>query len=167
MAIARPDNHPGTRASTGATSDAGFTLVEVLVVLAILGLAIGMVVINLPKAPPALKAEVELLAARMSAAQDAAIITGQPTGLEFSDSQYVFYEYDGQWLQRGVTGLPDAKKKLELDGSTLKLKPELNKPQIIFDPTGEVTDFALTLNTPRNGYIISLSDSGRVIWDGE
>ena len=69
---------------------AGFTLVELMVVLAILGLAAAAVVLTLPGDRAVLAREADRLAARIAAARDAAIIGSRPVAVVVRPSGYSF-----------------------------------------------------------------------------
>ncbi|MCJ7421074.1 GspH/FimT family protein [Sphingomicrobium astaxanthinifaciens] len=84
-----------TRARRAAA--AGFTLVELMVVLVLLGLAATAVVLTLRPADAA-RAEAVMLAGRIAALRDEAILRGRPTGLSLSPTGFAFEQYRaGQW----------------------------------------------------------------------
>src|SRR3546814_20686015 len=56
----------------------GFTLVELMVVLVILGLASAAVVMTIPDPGGGLRADMQRFAARLSAARDRAIVAARP-----------------------------------------------------------------------------------------
>lgn len=59
-------------------AQSGFTIAEVLIVMALIGLAARAVVLVLPNDSQALRQEVETFAARIKAAQDIAILNNKP-----------------------------------------------------------------------------------------
>lgn len=76
----------------------GFTLVEMMVVLVILGLAASAVVLAMPDAGGSLQSEAERFAARAKAARDAAIIESRAAALDVNAGGYdVSRRADGQW----------------------------------------------------------------------
>lgn len=78
----------------------GFTLVELLVVLAIVGLATSAVILAMPPRTSALMAERDALALRLAALRDEAVVSGRPIGLELRGSGYRFSVLrDGEWVQ--------------------------------------------------------------------
>lgn len=81
-AKADPDRDPGTAA--------GFTLVELMVVLALLGLAAAAVVLTMPEADGGSRAEATRFAARVAALRDRAVIEGRGHGLWVTASGYGF-----------------------------------------------------------------------------
>lgn len=68
----------------------GFSLVELMVVLLILGLAASAVVLTLPRTASGLDGEASRFAARVAALRDRAVVEGQPLRLWVSASGYGF-----------------------------------------------------------------------------
>ena len=77
---------------TDRASEAGLTLVEMLVVLALIGVMAGAVGLSLGPATrgPGAQDEARLLAARMRRASEEALLTGQPVALVWTDREYRF-----------------------------------------------------------------------------
>ena len=76
----------------------GFTLVELMVVLVILGLAATAVVLAVPEQGGSLIAEAERFAARAKAARDAAIVEARPAALTVDAGGYAFARRSGgEW----------------------------------------------------------------------
>ena len=77
---------------------AGFSLIELLVVLVLLALASTAVVLNLP-APDPLREPAQRLAARLQHAQSLAVTGNRPLRLQLDNQGYVFQQREqGQWL---------------------------------------------------------------------
>jgi general secretion pathway protein H len=76
----------------------GFTLVELMVVLVILGLATAAVMLALPEAGGSLAGEADRFAARAKAARDTAILESRPVALQIGRGGYVVARRDvGIW----------------------------------------------------------------------
>ena len=71
-------------------SASGFTLVELMVVLAIMGIAATAVMLAMPEPRGRLRDEGETLAARMVAARDAAVIEARDFALTIDGTGYAF-----------------------------------------------------------------------------
>ncbi|MEO0320928.1 MAG: type II secretion system minor pseudopilin GspH [Pseudomonadota bacterium] len=78
----------------------GFTLVEVLLALMILGLAGAVVILNAPPTGQTAKKEALRFAARLDAASSEAIMTGEVMGLDIYTDGYRFLRFRrGQWVE--------------------------------------------------------------------
>lgn len=99
-----PDNE---RLVKGCTSN-GFTLVELMITLFIIGLIAGAVVMTLPGDETAISEDADRFAARVAAARDEAIIGSRPVAVWIAPSGYGFEQRrDGQWLPMTGSGLDD------------------------------------------------------------
>ena len=67
---------------------AGFTLIELMVVIAIIGLATAAVVLSVPDTGGSVRAEAERFAARAKAARDSAIVESRPVALVLDGAGY-------------------------------------------------------------------------------
>jgi general secretion pathway protein H len=77
----------------------GFSLVEMLVVLFVIGLLAAVVVLSMPGDERILRDEAERFAARTIAARDEAIVGGAPVALVVGPAGYYFQRrVDGAWL---------------------------------------------------------------------
>ena len=82
----------------GRDSAQGFTLVELMIVIVIIGLASAVVVLTLPAANGGARAEAVKYAARAAALRDRAVIEGRTMGLWATASGYGFEKREsGQW----------------------------------------------------------------------
>ncbi|WP_428683058.1 GspH/FimT family pseudopilin [Sphingopyxis sp.] len=76
----------------------GFTLVELMVVLAIMALAATAVVLTIPGEERTVRSEADRLAARLAAARDVAVIEGRSVSVSFAPSGYGFERrIEGGW----------------------------------------------------------------------
>lgn len=89
--VAATDRPPLTR-------EAGFTLVELMVVLALIGLAAAAVILSMPPTGGGAMGQATRFAARVAALRDTAVIDGRPHGLWVTASGYGFERRSGgQW----------------------------------------------------------------------
>ena len=78
---------------------AGFTLVELMVVLAVMGLLAGVAVWRWPAGNGRVRADAIALSSRIAAARDQAILSGRPLALEVDAAGYRFVERGEQGWQ--------------------------------------------------------------------
>lgn len=137
--------------------ESGFTLVEVLVVLAIIGVMAGIAVVGLGSADRSATAEAEArrLAASIQLAADEALIADRPAALSWDGDGYAFLVWDpaaAQW--RGHEGVELAARH-ELAGDIVLASD---------DPAGPVAlgDRAV----PVRFTVTAGSESWRVEYDG-
>ena len=150
--------------------DAGFTLVEVLCVLALLGLTAGLVVLNLPKPAPPLQSEVQQVTTLLNLAVRQSVIDGKSRGFDVSSEQLEILEYDGEWSvehQRAFTDIRGI--ELSVDGQEIDLNSRKRKkekedlpPLIFFDAVGNVTPFSLSLQGRETSFSLGPDAKGRV-----
>lgn len=111
------------------SAEHGFTLVEMMVVLVIIGLASAVVLFALPDPRGTLRQEAERLAARGAAARDSAIVSSRAVRLRIDQAGY-FFE------QRRLDGwetLPDK----PFSAQRWQQGVAISAPATIaFDPTG-------------------------------
>ena len=79
--------------------EAGFTLVELMVVLAVMGLLAGVAVWLWPAGNGRVRADAAALSTRIAAARDQAILSGRPLALEVDNAGYRFVQRGDQGWQ--------------------------------------------------------------------
>lgn len=89
---------PAFAAGRAPKGERGFTLVELMVVLAIMALAATVVVLTIPGEERNVRSEADRLAARLAAARDVAVIEGRSVSVNFAPSGYGFERrVEGVW----------------------------------------------------------------------
>lgn len=157
------------------SSSKGFTLIEILVVMVLLGLLSGVAVFTLGsgKLQRELEVEAQRLHTLLRMASEEAILSNTEIGFSIDDEHYEFLEYDDEkqtWTNSSVSvlkarDLPEwLAPEFEREGSPKILgKDDSNtnkskKPDMMLLSSGEVTPFSITLRVKKNedgGFIIS------------
>lgn len=142
----------------------GFSLLELLVVVAIIGIFIGVAVLSVEITGEDRESEQETfrLKTLIDLLREEALLQGTDYGMHFSDGSYNFYYYDYErrsWLLPPADGvlvqrsLPDAlEMSVIVDDRDLILEepPDLENgetaiPQVMILSSGEMTPFTLEL----------------------
>jgi len=142
--------HPSKRAN-------GFSLVEMMVVLMVMGLLAGVAVLTLPGDERKLRNEAERFAARTLAARDEAIVGARPVSLVVSEQGYYFERRsEGQWQTlpgRGFDLTP-------WDASTTVAT---GRQRVVFDSLGLASsEAAVRLGRGEQALIVQIRRDGKV-----
>ncbi len=133
----------------------GFTLVELLVVLAIIGLMSAAVILAIPDPRGSLAAEAERLAARAKAAQTRAILDSHSIALRVSPAGYAFERRERAGWQP-LADKPFAGQAWT-EGTTAA-----GPNRILFDPTGLTEPAALTLQREDDRITVEFAQDGTI-----
>ena len=163
----------------GPVLSAGFTLIEVLVVMVVIACLAGLAVISAGTAGPSreLKGEAERLAGLIGVLADEAVLDNREYGLRLERDGYQVLFYDetgGRWqaLSDGARRLPEwVELSFELEGDPLALpapgkdekqpKDARPVPQLLILSSGELSPFRLELGERRkDGLRLQLSSDG-------
>ncbi len=151
----------------GRRNQAGFTLVEVMSVLLIIGLMTAVVVISLPPKTDPLITDGQAIRSDLRALAQAAIVQQKPFGLILRKDGYEIVRYEnGLWRSVGHKN-PKAKGAalfLYKDGLKIDVKKaeKLGEPLIRFDTTGLATPFELRIEAGAQTYIIHAGPDGKI-----
>jgi general secretion pathway protein H len=146
------------RTSATGRAENGFTLVELLVVLTIIGLMSAAVVLALPDPGGGLAAEAERFAARAKAAQERAIMDNRSFALRVTAEGYGFERRQRQKWQ-ALEQKPFASTQWE-KGTTAALSDGVER--VVFDSTGYAEPLRLTLSREGQEVAVEIADGGRI-----
>jgi len=142
----------------------GFTLLELLVVLVIVGILFSFAALSLSARPDPTKQEAYQVQQLLNLALEDAILRGQIMGWTLTEQEHNFSRFKNQqWLALKQDNLlrnyklnPELEYHLEIDGlPAVTLVSTL--PQVIFYPDATLSNFELTVqlkNTFNEGYKI-------------
>ena len=139
----------------------GFTLVELLMTVAIIGLAAGAVVLSVPDPRPSVAADAERFAARLSRAREEAVLSNRPVAVETTAAGYRFSVFDGaDWSP--LTDGPFGQERWSEGVSVAPADPV----RVVFDPTGVAEPATLTLGRDGQTARVEIDGAGEVTLDG-
>jgi len=156
----------GVKAALGSAKsplDRGFTLVELMVVVTVIGLAAGVAVLAMPDPRGRVADEAARFAVRVRAAHDLAIVEATPVSLWVTGGGYGFdRRVAGRWT-------PMADKPLRVERWAEGTAARLPAPQlrVTFDPTG-LADRPAEVRLERGGQAagVAIGGDGSVRVDG-
>lgn len=138
----------------------GFSLVEMMVVLLVMGLLATVAVLTIPGGERKLRNQAERFAARTLAARDEAIVGARPVSLVVSERGYYFERRsDGQWQQ-----LPG--KGFELTAWDDGVSVSTGRQRVVFDSLGLASsDATVRLTRDGSALVVHLRRDGKVRLD--
>lgn len=146
---------PTSAAGSKRHGSEGYTLVELMIVIVLIGLATAAVVWALPDPRGRLVDEAERFAGRAHAAHDLAIAGARPVSLWVSASGYGFdVRRGGTWVAVG-----DKPLRVERWGDGTRAQISSARERVIFDPTGLV-DHPLAVRLQRGTAATAITIAG-------
>jgi general secretion pathway protein H len=147
-----------TSATGRSEPRAGFTLVELLMTVAIIGLAAGAVVLTMPDPRPSAGEDAERFAARLQRAREEAILTNRTVAVEATAAGYAFSVFDGA----GWSPLAEGPFRAERWSDGVTAAPVEPPLRVSFDPTGAAEPAQLTLTRDGRGVRVAVDGAGEV-----
>ena len=150
----------------------GFTLLELLVVVALVGILTGTVILSLrgADAEQRLKGSAEQLAYRLELARHYALQRNREWGVYVDDEGVRFAEFDpGQsaWIEQtrrpfgATTPIDGVRMRAEAEGfAGLSDRDRERLPQVLLFSSGEVTPFKVFLEPPGDARTWIVSSDG-------
>ncbi len=132
----------------------GFTLVELMVVLVIIGLAGAAVMLAVPEAGGSLAGEAERFAARTAAARDTAILESRPVAVQIGRGGYA--------VVRRVGGIWRTDARYDWAERTLPDVAGSGEASIRFDSTGFAEPARVTLRRGDRQAAVDIAGDGGV-----
>ncbi len=139
---------------------AGFTLVEIMVVLAIIGLMSGVVALTLPDEAAALHRQADRFAGHLVRAREEAIMASRPVRVRVDAVGYGFERYGRDGWQP-VDGSAFEARRWSEDVAPA-FDPHQTQASFLFDPTGAAEPQALVLARGNRRVAVALDGGGRV-----
>ena len=149
-----------TSATGKAKRRAGFTLVELMVVVTIIGLMSGLVVLNLPETRPSLSAEAETFGARLLRAREEAVLTGRTVEVVITPEGYTFVQRRGL-ERRPLTDRPFKAERWEAETQVAVQGAGAPSP-VIFDSTGGADAVEVLLERDAERTRVTVDGAGEV-----
>ena len=167
ITIFRHSLHTTQRINKGKAT--GFTLIEILIVLVVIGITIGLIAVNFGRDEKAeLKETAKRLALILEAANNEAIASGKSIAFIANTSGYSFYHRDSerQWSKQ-INDAPFSENQLPISTSIVDLQIDETRVPIatplVFSTSGFNPTFAMVL-TNSNIRMVVVGDSGGNIY---
>lgn len=144
-----------------ADGEAGFSLLEIMAVLVIIGIMSAAVVLSLNIGGADETDEADRFIFRINQLAKDSVYSGKANALSISEGGIHLMRFsNNEWQILHETPLPERfKATLEIEDEIIRDIPEEPTPLILFEPTGEITDFTLSVN---GGISLFSADDGTI-----
>lgn len=154
----------------------GFTLIELVMSLFVLGLVSGAIILTLPATAVPERSEAQRLAERLNAAANHSILSGEVLGAALSQSGYSFHRLvRGQWSKINESPLaewnmsPDSGVTMSGSGAEIELWPSQIltpandvRPNFVFYPVGLNTPFSISVRGENESLEVRSNGAGDI-----
>lgn len=138
----------------------GFTLIEIMVVLVILGVMTGLAVIRAPGGNRQLDAEAARFAAAIALMSEQAIVRGVPHAVDVKGAQYRLREFrHGEWAEKSLAGIAPVRTlppSMRIDLVTGAAAGDVSN-RIVMLPSGVANADGFTLTDSASGDAVAYS----------
>lgn len=148
---------------TSATGTEGFALIEILVVVAIVGIVTAVAAANLfPSNEQLARRDAGDVALAIERARDAAWFGGLPTSITFEDGRIRAWRYGGDAWREDAQHTQALPGELRVTGLALDGQPVAPRERLVFLADGLATPFRVSLESRGFAWAIDSDAAGSV-----
>ncbi len=144
----------------------GFTLLEIMVVMLLIGISVAVIALNLERdIDQVAEQEARRFAALLEHLRDESIITGRSHGIEVDEPErrYTFFMFDKKWLP--VVQDDSFRPRVIPEYLNMQFNPgqeQNNSTLVVVDSLGEIQPFVLTIIGKNFEYLVNLNANQNV-----